>query len=41
MFERNQMLKAAVAGLVMLGGAAAADLAMAEKAGMEQCAGVI
>jgi len=40
MFDRNQVLKAAVAGLVMLGGAAA-NVAMAEKAGMEQCAGVI
>ena len=40
MFERNPTLKAAVAGLAILGGAAA-DVALADKPGMEQCAGVI
>ena len=39
MFDRNQSLKAAVAGLAMLGGAV--DYAFADKPGMEQCAGVI
>jgi len=40
MFNRDSMLRAAVAGLVMIGGAAA-DVALADKPGMEQCAGII
>jgi len=40
MFNRDSMLRAAVAGLVIMGGAAA-DVAFADKPGMEQCAGII